>query len=277
MADQAGLIKRFDQNFVLDETKLRRVAAILAEYRDKLSQEAYIQYYVERENDSYWETRSVDDVLSDDNAVGREIRVVNAAIYPDPDKPTSHAAVISFARYKETRISIGIAHENRDWCFLLGDDLDAQARRCLKPRPLKLLTTRAADNAFVSVVWMSLLVWALWLAMRQPPEYTDAEILRMTVPDQTRAILRLAVKRDQTNLWVPFVMFLIPVVWFVSLEARPISRLFKRIDQSVFYWGDAAPRFDLLQERLTWAKWGVGVAFVVSVAASVVAAWLLGT
>lgn len=86
MATRAAVLKEYEDNFVLDEAKLRKIASIVAEYAAKLGPKYFVEFYVEREDQTSYETKSVDEVLADENAEGKRIVTVSMSIEPPDDE-----------------------------------------------------------------------------------------------------------------------------------------------------------------------------------------------
>ena len=59
MAERAGIRKEYRRHFQHDEAKLRKISDVLRENASKLSEETYLTYYVERENDLFYERESL--------------------------------------------------------------------------------------------------------------------------------------------------------------------------------------------------------------------------
>jgi hypothetical protein len=278
--DDAGLVKRNARNFVLDEQKLRRIVAVLNEYVVKLREPHHVYFYIEREDEAYWETRTVEAILTDDNAPPRGVQALTINIIRDElpamlrREGEQYAAQLRFARNQDHRVAYSIGYPDRDWCFLLGDELEAQIQRCLKPRPLRFFTEQYVDVAFGILLFVALITVFTAVSANKLPLFTVPQIHAMSVDQRTEQLLQLAVQRDTQAPWTFVVLMLLVGLIFGVAAASPVSRFFKRLDRSVFYWGDAAVIYERLQSRLTWLKWGVVVAFVVSVVGSVVASFL---
>ena len=58
------------------------------------------------------------------------------------------------------------------------------------------------------------------------------------------------------------------------VEMKPISKILNWLDRSVFYWKDQQQAFDAYSSTITKVKWGIVIAFFVSLAASILVAWL---
>jgi len=73
----------------------------------------------------------------------------------------------------------------------------------------------------------------------------------------------------------PPLMMLFLLTFIAVVELHPFSRIAKKLQRPVFYWGDAASEHDRVAELAGRVKWGVGIAFIVSVIAGVLTAWFM--
>lgn len=99
---------------------------IVREHSEKLGFPTFLTFRVNsRENDSFYETDNVDEVLADDNASGRAIRLLaiqlhkqeeQGAVAPqsDPDLKKALATVL-FHRFDHDKVSVVVQAEDRDW------------------------------------------------------------------------------------------------------------------------------------------------------------------
>lgn len=283
MSERVGIRKTYKKHFTLDEAKLRRIVDIVREHAKKLTDQTFLKFYVERENDAFYETRSIDEVLDDDNALGRSIRTLTIELHKEPTeentgKPESERkplVFVAFASFREEKVVFFIEEKDRDWCFLLADELDTQIKRVLKSVPLLLIPKEYIDMIVFFTLGGLILLYLMFLGLRVPPAFTLDQIKTMTTDERTVELLSLAVKQHSTSgLILPIFMLLYALVWGV-IALRPIERILGKMSRSVFYWGDMAPIHDQFERKILHLKWGVCIAFVVSLAATIVGALLL--
>jgi hypothetical protein len=281
MTERAGLRKEYTRHFLVDEARLRKIHNVLLEHARRLDEETYLRFYVERENNSFYETKAIEEVLSDDNAPGKTIRTVSLELHrvnPSEDerfKPEAERkplAYVAFARSRDTKVVFFVAGDRRDWCFLLADELDTQIQRCLTHRNLAWLASRSLDIVVFFTLGALVLIWLIWLTSSPvPPEISSKEISTMPVDQATRKILEILSKKSVKVDYSGPILWLILAVVVAILELRPLSRLLGKTARSVFYWGDMVALQDRFEKRMTQLKWGIGVAFVVSVLGSIIA------
>lgn len=120
-----------------------------------------------------------------------------------------------------------------------------------------------------------MLLYLVCLGFRLSPTLTPDEIQALTVDERTQRILEMvSTKHDRSDWLLPITLVVMaPVMAVIGL--RPFSRILQQSSRSVFYWGDTVPIHDAFERRITRVEWGVGVAFVVSLLASMVGGIML--
>lgn len=282
----AGIVKKYTPHFCLDESKLRKLVDVVREHAAKLQFETFLMFRIERRNDSFYDTAEVDDVLSDDNASGREVRLLRIELHKKQDSNDNAddisrslkntVTAVEFDADDRTRVLLMVRGEDRDWCFVVADDLDAQIRRIThKPPWFAKLDTRLLD--FLAPLLLVTLALFIFLALRpdSPDHLTDEQIAAFTPEEKAnRTVKFLANRNTRLDFALPLAM-LGMLAGMASSALRPVSRVLDALVRSTFLWGDMIPVAEALDVRLTRIKWGVGVGFGVSVVASIVAAAIL--
>ena len=91
MSERAGIRKEYKKHFTLDEGKFRRIVDVVRQHAVRLADETFIRFYIEREDNAFFETQSIDEVLADDNTPGRAIRTVAIELHKTiPDEENRH-------------------------------------------------------------------------------------------------------------------------------------------------------------------------------------------
>lgn len=279
MDERAGSYKEYTNHFNLGEAHLRKIHSILVEYAAKLSPDAYVLIYIARENDSFYETRDLDKILADENTSGKAIKTLSLDIIYDDNSENllssskKKKAVIGFTRDDDSKIRFMASHSSRDWCFLLIDELDTQVQRIIKNKPSFLAKFYAVDMVFAILVFTILFSV---LAFSMPERQLDLQALQAESIDKKINFLveKTLNQYNTTLILMPY--FAVGVMLFLALiEFRPIKRLVKIMDMSTFYWGDMVKIYDAHLHRRSQIKWGVIIAFIVSLAASFVASWII--
>ena len=277
MAQKAGLLKEYQQNFVLDEGKIRKLAAAFEQFASKLPPAHYVRYYVELNNNSFYETKDLEEVLADPNSAGRAIQALGITIEKQEstegdDQEADATASLGFRCDKTDRVKWGVSYTDRDWCFLLADELDAQVKRSLRKRPFWLVARRYIDMILLFLVFAIASAALASALSSMPPEFTSAQIAAMSQQERLAAVLALLVRtRSVSAFWTLPITFVMVAIFILVTEFRPIGRLLEGLDRSVFYWGDAIKEWDAFTNRISLVKWGIIIAFVVSLLASLIA------
>jgi len=168
-----------------------------------------------------------------------------------------------------------ITQDSRDWCVLLADDLDIQIKRLAVGRLLRYNPKQIDLAVFsgVMLLGMSVLVAATVADFRRPSLQADA-MNAMTL--DAKVIWLILCHSTQTTLagkWLPWAMVGV-LVGGVGNMSQPITHATKWLSRSVFYWGDMVSIHDHLVRRVTQIKWGIVIAFIVSLVAGLVVAKL---
>jgi len=255
---KSGITKSYDQHFILEEDSLRRMQAILDKAAKELPSPPEVVFRVEREDDRFYETLNIDDVLTDPNVERRRVNSVYIELRPSEANLNGalhkREAIVSLEfsaekrLFKETSIRLEISHDNRNWALLLADELEPQIQRTFKSKGIPLL---------------AFLVFVIPLTM------IFMKIYRKNFPDATNieVINKLG--------WILLLTFmpLLILRFFIWIGERP--RWYSRLvgPESVFLWGDEAHAYNIRNKIRQNIFWGVIVAFIVSFAAGGV--WLL--
>jgi len=286
MNKKAGIYKEYKKHFLVDEGKLRKLYNIIREYGDKLAVPYLIKMTVRRMDKSFYETTEIDEVLADENADGRTIEFITMELHrkaesndniKETDFDRRKASIILILdRHDKEKVFFSIQGKNRDWCFLLADELDSNIRRVLTKSPILGNYPLAFVDLFVFIVLTGLLLFYLAFSITTtPPTLSVDQILSMTIDARTQKLLEMAVNRDSDILWFGPIMLVITAVMMTFIGLRPFSRLFAKMSRSVFYWGDVAPLHDAFEKRVSLIKWGVFIAFLVSFGASIISALMI--
>lgn len=251
----SGLSKRYKKSFVLDEDGIRRIHGVLAKAAKDVTFPASVVFHVEREDDRYYETTDIDEVLSDPNIPGKRVTLVGIELRPatpEPEKPSLHsdwkAMVIYSLREKEgpfpdpDEVRVRIATHDKNWALLLADEIEPQVQRTFKakatPRWLLLLFVLP----FVPLVWRC------------------SQVVPSTLVKSLSGPLAV------------MVFTLGFLTYFVSRISRTGPRWFARLfgPESTFMWGEECQSYLSREQTRRNIQWTVIVAFFISALAGVV-------
>lgn len=275
MEEKAGNYKEYSNHFCLSETHLRKIHSIMEDYSKKIENGAYVSIYIARENDSFYETQDLEKIFLDENSSGKAIKTLSMEIITNADKDNNKTdkerqnAVIAFTKDKETKIRALTSYKSRDWCFLLIDELDSQIQRIIKEKPIPILKAKIFDLLIALGLLLSLAIGATLNLME--PAIDLQEIVSKSTEIKINFLVEQEINRNNSKrIWfIPII--LIAMIGFISfLEIRPITRLARSSNASVFYWGDMIVKHDSYIQKISRFKWGVIIALLVSSASSLI-------
>lgn len=269
----SGVHKAYGQTFKLDEGSLRKISDTLRDHLKKLPEKPFhIRYTAYRADESFYEVDDIDKVLTDDNSKSRRInrllvRVLEKSESDLDTKDDKSLVMIDFDIDDSKPVRVNVRGPDRDWCFLLAQDLDAQIERIIAGKIKTLLSARWSDLVIGLLLSAALSSAAAWI------------FFKSTVPEN--AVL----DPSDPNFDIPNayhgILFNIRIVYFVLggfllfilLGVLSLSNILKRLLCScVFYWGDEVEAYD---RRKAWGRnifWIVIVGLIISFIAGKLAA-----
>lgn len=282
---RAGIRKEYSKQFVVSEAKLRKLCDVLREHAEKLSETTYLRFHVQRENDSFYETVELDEVLGDDNAEGREITLLGIEIHEeegqgsagaDYPEPKNAIAWVIFRRDRDESVRVNVRAKDRDWCFVLFDDIDSQLQRVMyKPVALRGIAPVVVDAMAAALLSLAVMLTIEFFAINTGATLSESEINSLSVEQGVQKLLELRLTAERKSMWILLGVWLAAILPLAGFLLRPVTRASDAMRRSVFYWGDAATRHDAFESRMGKIKWGIVIAFVVSFLATIVGALIL--
>ncbi len=230
----------------MDEDGLRRIVGVLTDRASSLGYKTAVVLVVHREDDRFYETLNISDVLSDPNAYEHRILDLSIELRVDdpliPRRPWERDWIvqISYVSAKKGMVRINVDSEDKTWALLLADELEPQVRR-----------TRSEQRISTLVLIVFFCAVASFCAAL-------AKGFGSAVGLSTVSVERIV-----------FVAWGIAVILsFNVLEDRPAwIRLFAG-PESAFNWGERAKSFQRNIERQKSFFWVVIVGLLVSVVSS---------
>ena len=139
MTLSSGISKRFKQPFVLDDDGLRRIEGVLTKAASTYIEPLAVTYHAQREDDRFYETHDIDEVLADPNVKHRRIRLLGielrkkSSLNTDDPKDGDRVAWIVFDKDQppipDPDVRIRIRSPEKTWALMLADDLEPQVIR----------------------------------------------------------------------------------------------------------------------------------------------------
>lgn len=259
---KSGISKDLKKKFILDEDALIRIKGVLDKAAKSLEEEVQVVFYIHREDDRFYETFDLEDVISDPNIIGKKITLLRVEMRQE--KSESHIkrdwiARVEFLaemkwgmRYVDNdEIHIDISTSDRNWALLLADDLEPQVERTIIRNKLPTWPLIGAAVLFLYVLSKILI------------------LLKALIPKENMGALEPALTMVG---FISLSMFIIVItIYFPSFFSGGRSKLSKFLgSESVFLWGDEEKNFRERESTRKNIYWGGIVAFIVSVIASVV-------
>ncbi len=288
---QAGISKEYYGGFVLDGAKLRKIADVLSTYGQRLSPPVNVTYEVHRKDDSFYSTNDINTVLSDDNSNSKAINRLYLRLVREQSQQidtalgsTKGVARICFGENESLRkfsaqpeIWFQIVEADRDWCFLLADEVDAQIKRIRYKRAFRL-PHRLLDFFAPVMLFAAAPLWMLGRSTAPIPALSLNDVKVMSTDEKLQTIFMLEVQNTTLNtrayVWGTLAIFAVLFLMLLAIEYRPVTRFLNLLNQPVFYWGDMISRYDRQQKLSSNIKWVVIIGFGISLLASFAYSWL---
>ncbi len=243
----SGIQREMQTGFVLDEDGLRRILGVLEARASTLPHKWAIVITVRREDDRFYETVNIQDVLSDANTVDHEIRNITIELRSDDPAIPIHAwdrgwiVQVVFSIGKKENIQINVNSADRTWALLVADELEPQVRRTRSQQRI--------SGFLLYPFFFALSAFASSIARAYGAHF------------------------GISSTWIERVVFfswaISILIFLASLENRPAWLTNFAGPQSAFAWGDRAKSFAQCIERQKNFFWVVIVGLLISVASSI--------
>ncbi|MEH6576721.1 MAG: hypothetical protein V7731_06540 [Amphritea sp.] len=255
---RSGISKELKRQFVVDEDALIRIKSVFDKAAQSLDRKVQVVFHVEREDDRFYETHDLDDVISDPNISGKKITFLIVEMREEESKKDSRrdwiARVVFLAekrygiRFKDTdEIHIDISTNDKNWALLLADELEPQIERTVNRSKLPRWPLYGT-GAF-------LLYFLVKFIFSVKDKFSE-ETIELVKPLTTVVI-------------VMAFLFLTITFMFWLLRGRPTVLAKLLGPETSFLWGDEAKHFREREQTRKNLFWGVVVAFVVSAMAGI--------
>lgn len=281
MEIKAGSYKKYERNFKLTESHIRKIHSVMKSYSEKLDEPSDVVIQIMREDDSFYETLDIETILIDENTEGKSIKNLSLEIVSkseDKDnkesKRSKGKALLEFDLNEHSTIKVVTAHSSRDWCFLLVDELDTQIQRVIQGNSRPFYSHKLLDLIFSIGVFISCLGWFAW--SKQKTAIDVDELLLKSSEEKINYLVTVTadVSNGESLYLLPAMLAGVLVIVFF-MEFKPLNKLITLSNLSVFHWGDMISTHDKIIQKRIRIKWSIIVAFSVSLAASFVGAWLI--
>lgn len=268
MSERAGLNKRFSHHFILDESKLRKIVDTIRTSALKTSIKTKITFHISTEDKAFFSTVDINRLLDYENPKGKEIDTLHIELRSEIDnEDTELLAHFALSRSREDKITISITGPDRDWCFILGEELETQAKRTHTYKDRPWLQSGLADVLLgISIVAMAMLALAILNPTQALGDTSDiSKILTSTLEQKVNWLIEQQARKSKLALSLAPIAAIFPLM--ILVQTKPIAALSRLLQRSTFYWGDAKNRHDTHIELMKNVKWVVIIGFVISVVA----------
>jgi hypothetical protein len=240
----SGMSKRFNQPFLCDEDTLRRTQATLEKHAKELSKRSTtVVFHVEREDDRYYETTRIEEVLAEPNVSGKRICLLSIELRPSRSNANSGEdwlaiLLFSFAQpetlHGKDFVILRFVSSNKNGALLLSDELEAVVQQ-----------TRKVSST--------------------PPWLLSLFMLPYILVGMKVSTLFASIYARVAFLF--FILGSLLLIGYAAVES--ISRYgfptwFKRAfgPESAFLWGSEAHAYPEREKTRRKIFWGVGIAFL---------------
>lgn len=237
---KSGIQRKLKGEFVVNEEALRRVVGVYQSKITELSFPASIVFHVKREDDRFYETELIEDVLADPNVGERKISLLNIEIRnDDPSKKPEpwERDWISAVQFdlNNHNVMVVVSSDNKNWALLLADELEPQV---IRTQNVKKIPT-----------------WLLFLFYISIAFFLIATIRKYSnlVTDSFATTLKSAV------------YFILIFSFFMTWGSRP-SYLSKWVGPvSFFDWGNQSDTYSEHEKLRQNIQWVVIAGFILSI------------
>lgn len=255
--ESSGYIKSYQNSFRIGMKNIEKISAILEKNISLIEEPSQIRFYIEREDNSFFETNEIEKILYNENTKGRLINKLSISlrkIDSSSEKGSMFAAII-FDKKKDEKISIVASNESDEWCKLIFDELDIQAKRIFKNRFILDSSIKYIDLAIGIIGMFTIFSFRLNKIDGMPIDDLN-HLLQSGVEEkinylvEKHAIIDTSFSSHYYFIWIFAVLFMFSFVIF-----EPTKKILKRLNISAFYWGDMEEIYDKEEKNKEQIKW----------------------
>ncbi|HDS1203363.1 TPA: hypothetical protein QD004_002668 [Shewanella algae] len=242
--------------FILDEGKLRKIADLI-ENRIKGAPLVFKVY----RGDSYsYETSAIEDVVNEDNEDWRAITKLQVIIKQDEE--------LEFKLTFYEGVSAYITGDDRDSVFLIYSDLkEYMNNEVLARSPLSEKSAKILSMLFMVVVMSVFMYTMLSSIANKDPSLMQSALNSTDVNEKLNFLINDRKQPFEGNsiYWLILIM-VVPIIATNDLFHKAWNFFFPT---NLFLFGDKKKKHEARMGLVSKIFWGVGVALIVSIIASV--------
>ncbi|ELR65755.1 hypothetical protein C942_00841 [Photobacterium marinum] len=275
--ERAGHNIDYRVNYKLTEQNLRKINDILLKSSQDIP-DSYIKYSVERKNSSHYVTDDIEQILSEDNSKDKSIVTLRIGLLIKSDNLNDRFLVnINFHNnntYYGSKISLDVSGKDRNWCFILFDELDSQIKRTVILKRYEDETYRLSALAFSILMLFAFFGLTILLNdhSTQYDSYTLEKLLELSQSEKLDFIIYRNYDYSlRGQRLVTFIACLVGMLisFALLLSSNFFSKLHSFGKKSTFYWRDEISIYDSYVSFSSNIKWCVIVASLISVTAGI--------
>lgn len=250
--------EKFKGGFLLDEGKLRKIVDLI-EHRNG---DESIVFKVFRGDSYSYETQSLEDVINEDNDDWRSITKLQISLAEE------HPLEFHLT-FSDEGLSIFITGENRDSVFLIYSDL----REYFNNDVLKKPPMSEKTGGLVAMILMLSSMAIVFFFSFSDQMNKDPSVVRAVLDsnDLHEKINYLISDREEKNGEFPYLYILVILAAPVILMTGAVQGIWNFIFPSnQFLFGDRKKKYEARMALISKIFWGVVVALIVSMIASVI-------
>jgi hypothetical protein len=253
--------KEFPGTFLLDEERLTKLSDIIHTRHAGKYPGDQVLFKVFRSDNFVFEAPSYGDVMREENGATNSIRKIEIGIRHDSLRLT--------LAFDDVRgVSLDIEGEDRDFVFLLYSDIKTYIdAEIIKPRRF-VLEKETYEVCGYIIMALGFLYFGLTYVIPSQAKPPDSVLASLDIHEKLNYIL---MRTTKTRFDYRVILACLVVGSLFSYIPSQVLSRFPR--SNIFYLGKNIAAYDKYVATVGKVSWGVGIAFAVSFAASIVA-WL---
>ena len=248
--------EKLEGGFVLDEGRLRKIVDLI----EKRISGIPVQFKVFRGDSYSYETSAIEDVINEDNEDWRAITKLELLIKQGED--------FQFKLAFSEGTSLYITGNDRDSVFLLYSDLKEYLNNEVQTRaPLSEKGARIISTLFLVIVMSVIMYPMLSSIANKDHDLIQAALKSTDVNEKLNFLINDRKKSFEgtSPYWLIFIL-LMPLIATTEVFHKVWNFVFPT---NLFLFGEKKKRHEARMGLINKVFWGVGVALIVSIVASV--------
>lgn len=255
---RSGLAKHLNKPFVVHEDALIRIKNALEKASGNLEKKTRIVFRVFREDDRFYETEKLEEVLEDPNTNKKKIITLEVDLVDEEDSDNWIAKVefiaerrLNFFYSERDEIHVKISGNDKKWSLILADDLEPQVERVVNKSKIPRWPIWGVAVCLVYLLYRFSMWFETWMTGNPVEEAYKGQYFSFAI----------------------FAICAIPFVLSQYMRSIAVNKLLG--PEAVFLWGQQEVEFQNRERIRDNFYWVVVVGFVVSVLGSLAVGFLV--